>query len=231
MQKLNSIQGFARVREGEAVGFISEAYHSESGRTIKMSINTPQDIWLYAESMRESVDADGGRVFKSVEITDPDTGEVSYDTRFLAFVRAGYDQIEFVYTGHMKVTAVGGEFWLNTFEGSNFEVQATDPYSYARVLQREEIDPRVAAVQYEIRKMQREAAAQRELDRLEYEQRLAAIEAAKAPSNVTPSATASAASETGATGRSPAVGVEGADGATGAPESGTGGGTNAGTPD
>lgn len=212
MQKLNSIQTYKKVEEGQAVVFRTEEYLRDQGRVIKMRINTAQDVRLYVTNMQEHVS---------------DDGELLEDSRLLAVVKAGLDELYFAYHGDFRVEAVGGDIWLDTYDASNFEVQPTDLDSYARVLEREEIDPRVAAVQYEIRKAQREFAAQREQDRLEYEARLAAIEAAKAPANVTTPASAPATPETVTATGVPPVGEQPSSATGGAAEGGTIGGTNA----
>lgn len=211
MQKLNSIHAYKRVEEGQAVVFTTEDYLREQGRVIKMRINTANYVRLYITNMEPHVSEDG---------------ELVEDSRLLAALKPGLEELYFAYQGNFRVEAVGGEIWLDTYDASNFEVQPTDLDSYARVLQREEIDPRVAAVQYEIRKAQRAFAAQMEADRREYEQRIAALEAAKAPANVAPTTTAAAPSTSGTGSQQPALGGEGSDGSTGAAASGTGGEPN-----
>lgn len=211
MQKLNSIQAYKLVEEGQAVVFRTEDYLRDQGRVIKMRVNTANDVRLYVTNMEPHVTEDG---------------ELVEDTRLLAALKPGLDELYFAYHGDFRVEAVGGEIWLDTYDASNFEVQPTDLESYARVLQREEIDPRVAAMQYEIRLAQRQFQLQMERDRMEYEQRIAALEASKAPTNVAPTATAPATAETGTTAVQPTVGGESANATAGATSGATGGEPN-----
>lgn len=210
MQKLNAIQNYALVSEGQPVQFTAEPWMNEAevGRIVTMRINTASDITLWVRRVEPLV--------------DPDTGELDDDLRLLAHVKAGFEELYFSYVGDFVVHAVGGDFYLDTFDSSNFAVQPTDLDSYARVLEREEVDPHIAAVQYEIRKAQREFQAQREADRRDYEARLAAIEAQRA-SNVTPPANTSTASETGTVAEQPPLGGAGSDATVGETPSGVSG--------
>lgn len=173
MQRVMSIQNYKQVLPSQAVTFaVQEEHLRTSGRVIRLRVNAPEDVVLYATDLLEAV--------------DPDTGELSSARYLVATVKAGFDEIEFVYTGDFALHA-SGEVWLDTFEGSTFVVEPADFETYARVFEREEEDPRVAEFRALQRQLVREREYQRIQDRIEFEARLAAIEA-KGSTNVTPPA-------------------------------------------
>lgn len=206
MQRILTVQNFKQVLPGQAVLFeTSEEFQRETGRLIRLRVNAPEGTMLKVASHPEHV--------------DPETGElISY---FLAYVDAGYDEIEFTMIGDFTLHTLS-EVWLDTFEGSKFVVEPADFENYFRLMERPEEDPRVAEFRRLQRQLQREREYQRYLDRLEMEERLAAMEE-KYKANVDTTATASAAaSQSPASGVAP-VGVAGADAAGPAAPAGTGG--------
>lgn len=179
MQKLNSIQGYARIKEGQGVAFECEDYLANEPRRIKMRINTAVAVVLYATRLDD--------------VFDENTGELIEDVRLLAHVGPGFDEIEFAYIGNFKVEAVGGDIWLDTLDAAQFVVQATDFESYARVFERQEEDPVLAEIKYMARQNQRLLEQQRQQDRAEREALLAEIQKYRDTQNVASASNPSAA--------------------------------------
>lgn len=175
MQKLNSIQGYARIKEGQGVAFECEDYLANEPRRIKMRINTAVAVDLY--------------VTRLDDVFDEQTGELVEDVRLLAHVGPGFEEIEFAYIGNFKVEAVGGDIWLDTLDAAQFVVQATDFESYARVFERQEEDPVLAEIKYMARQNQRLLEQQRQQDRVEREALLAEMQRLREANNVAPTST------------------------------------------
>ena len=193
MQKLNSLQGFVRVAEDQSVTFTHSAWQAQA-RQIKMSVNAPQAINLYVTRLDQ---------------TDAETGEiVEGHEHFLAHVAAGSENLEFYYQGTFALNAVGGAFWLNTIDSSQFVVEATDDTSFARVWEREEEDPAMLEMKRLARHNQRILDEQRAADRAEREAFLAEIQKLRGSDVVTPPNPGNAADQSAASGSS-AVGASG----------------------
>lgn len=165
MQKINSIQAYRLVVAGQSVAFQTEDYLKDQPRPIKLAINAPAEAILYATNMDEQF--------------DPETGEMYNDRRMIAFVRAGFDQVEFSYLGNFILDVEGSDIWLSTFDASNFVVQSADDSNYAVPYERQEMDPVLQQIQYLARQNERQRQAERAADIAAYEERLAAILAAK----------------------------------------------------
>lgn len=209
MRKLNSIQHYTHVKEGEAVTFtVTEAHLKENGRIIKLSVNTPDEIRLYVGALPETFDAE--------------TGELTSPEYFLGFVDRTAEKFEFAYQGDFVLRAVGGEVWIDTLDSANFVVEKTDEDNYARVYERPEEDPLITQMKFIARQNERQRAYDREQDRIAFEARLAELEA-KAQANVTPPATAPATPAASAPAGGASVGAPDDNGATEPPSGGTGG--------
>lgn len=213
MQRIKSVQNFKQVLPSQAVTFeVQEAHLQENGRRILLRVNAPEDVALYTTSLPERMDRETGELL---------------GRHFLATVKAGFDEVDFVYTGDFALHA-SGEVWLDTYEGSTFVVEPSDFETYARVFERPEEDPRVAEYRALQRQMQRERDYQRQLDRIEIEERIAAaIEQVKA--NVIPPATTPPTPVASPAAGGTAVGTQGADGTGRTTDGTTGGEPNAGT--
>lgn len=209
MQKINSIQAYKLVKEGQSVGFTTEEYKLGDSRVIKLSVNCAKDVTLYATNLEQ--------------VFDEETGELADDVRLLAHVKAGFDQVEFAYIGNFTLHPVGGDVWLHTYDAGNFEVEKTDLESYARIFEREEEDPIIAEFKRLARQNQRELERQRQLDREEFEARLRAME----PKHVPPVTAPATAPATGATTGGATVGAQSSDGAATPADGGANGGGNA----
>ncbi|CAH0343311.1 hypothetical protein [Rhizobium sp. CECT 9324] len=178
MQKLNAIQAYKLIGEGESVSFTAEEYLNDQPRTIKMSLNCDSDVSLYVTNMEEQY--------------DPGTGEWASDTRLLAFIKAGSEQLDFAYQGNFLLTPSGGDIWLHTYDAGNFVVEKADHENYARVFEREEEDPVLAAIKYQALQNKRLLDAQMAQDRAERMAMLAEMQALREAANVTAPAPAPA---------------------------------------
>lgn len=172
MQKINSIQSYRLVVAGQSVAFETEPYLKDLPRPIKLAINSPAEAVLYATNM------DGQ--------FDPETGEMYNDRRMIAFVRAGFEQVEFSYLGNFILDVEGADIWLSTFDASNFVVQSADDSNYAVPYERQEMDPILQQIQYLAKQNERQRQADRAADIAAYEERLAAILKAKETPVVSP---------------------------------------------
>lgn len=178
MQKLNAIQAYKLIGEGESVSFTAEKYLNDQPRTIKMSLNCDSDVSLFVTNMEEQF--------------DPATGELTADTRLLAFIKAGSEQLDFAYQGNFLLTPSGGDIWLHTYDAGNFVVDKADHENYARVFEREEEDPVLAMIKYQALQNKRENDRMREIDRAERNAMLAEMQALREAANVTAPAPAPA---------------------------------------
>jgi len=209
MRKLNSIQHYTHVKEGEAITFtVTEAHLQENGRIIKLSVNTPDQIRLYVGALPETF--------------DKETGELTSPEYFLGFVDRTAERFEFAYQGDFVLRAVGGEVWIDTLDSANFVVEKADEDNYARVYERPEEDPIMTQMKFIARQNERQRQLDREQDRIEYEARIAALEA-KAQANVTPSATAPATSAASSSAGGSTVGAPDDNGTTATPPGGASG--------
>lgn len=210
MQKINSIQNYKLVREGQTVGFVTDEYMLETTRIIKLAVNAASDVALYATNLAEEF--------------DPETGELVEDVRLIAFVKAGFEQVEFAYIGNFSLQPVGGDVWLHTFDAGNFEVGKTDYESYARVFEREEEDPVLAQIKYEALQNKRLLQAQMAEARAILAEAQSIRDAANVATPPNPPAPPAASPPTGVA----PVGPQGSDGTTQPASGGDGGEPNAG---
>lgn len=213
MQKLNMIQAFAELPEGTEALFAHPEGQPDQARLIKMKINAPQATNLYI--------TDQG---------DPDEDGVIHDgeTRFLAHVEPGFEQVEFYYKGSFTLACVGGGIWLDTYDNTSFSVEASDFTSYARLWEREEEDPRILEIQRIARHNREELQRQMAEDRAAYAAQLMAIEE-RISANVAPAQAPASAGTAIAEPKVPS-GAQASDPAATAPApAGTGGEPDAGT--
>lgn len=168
MQKLNMIQAFAELPEGTDALFAHPDGQADQARLIKMKINAPADCNLYI--------TDEGHVDEEGVVYD---GE----TRFLAHVAAGFEQLEFYYRGGFALSVVGGSIWLDTYDNTAFSVEASDFTNYARLWEREERDPRILEIERAARHNQEMLLRQMADDRAAYAEQMAAL-AEKVTNNV-----------------------------------------------
>jgi len=208
MQKLNEIQRYKPIADGQSVTFMHPEGQALESRLIKMRLNVPAPVNLYITRL------------DTVEVA---TGEIVEDElRFLAHVSAGHDQIEFHYRGSFALKAVGGEIWLDTFDSTEWEVPATDFSSYARVWEREERDPRILEIEQAARHNQRLLADQMAADRAERDALMAEMRKLR-EANVATSATPPAATTASPTTGVATVGAESDQGTAAAPKTGASG--------
>lgn len=161
MMKLNMIEAYRELPEGQNAVFFHPEGQEGQARLIKMRINAawPVNLWI-----------------TPVDRIDPVTGEVDEDAIFLGHVDPGLEQIEFFYKGTFALSSDGGPIWLDTYDNTAFSVEASDTSSYAVPNERPEIDPVTAQINQMIRERQREFEAQRLRDRYEYEARIRQLE-------------------------------------------------------
>lgn len=161
MMKLNMIEAYRELAEGENAVFFHPEGQEDQARLIKMRINSawPVNLWI-----------------TPVDRIDPETGVVDEEPMFLGHVDPGLEQIEFFYKGTFALSAQGGAIWLDTYDNTAFSVEASDTSSYAIPNERPEIDPVTAQINQMIRERQREFEAQRLRDRYEYEARIRQLE-------------------------------------------------------
>lgn len=209
MQKINSIQSYKLVVAGQSVAFMTEEYLKDQPRMIKLAINSPSDALLYATNMDEQF--------------DPKTGEMYHDRRLIAFVRAGFEQIEMSYLGNFILDVEGADIWLFTFDAADMRVASSDDSNYAVPYERQEVDPILQQIQYLAKQNERQRQADRAADIAAYEERLAAILKAKETPVVPPAPNPAPAAAPGAAPVGSAVGSQG-DPATGGTTDGTNGG-------
>lgn len=209
MQKLNMIQAFAELPEGTEALFAHPDGQADQSRLIKMKVNAPAPCNLYI--------TDAG-------YTDEDGVVHDGETRFLAHVAAGFEQIEFYYRGGFSLSVVGGSIWLDTYDNTSFSVEASDFTNYARLWEREERDPRILEIERAARHNQEILLRQMAEDRAAYAAQMAEItervtanvSASQAPAS---GGTASAEQQvsTGASASDPASTGKPADGTEGEP--------------
>jgi hypothetical protein len=171
MQKFNMIQAYAELPEGTKALFSHPEGQADQSRLIKMRINAPNACNLYITA-EETGDEDG--VLSEGE------------TRFLAHVAAGHEQLEFYYKGSFILETVGGSIWLDTYDNTAFSVEASDFTNYARLWEREERDPRILEIERMARHNQENLMRQMKADREAYAAQFAAM-AEKVTNNVAPS--------------------------------------------
>ena len=174
MQKLNNIEAYRELREGQNAVFYHPQDQDAQARQIKMRLNAPQhcNLWL-----------------TPIDRIDPETGEVDEEEIFLGHIDPGLEQIEFFYRGSFALAVKGGNLWIDTIDNTEFSVEASDETSYARLWEREERDPRILEIEQAARHNQRMLMEQMAQDRAEYEARMRAFEE-KIANVATPSAPA-----------------------------------------
>lgn len=158
MQKLNEIQRYQRIKAGSLPVFKHPDGQADGARLVKMRINAPDAVRLFT---------------RRLDKFDPSTGEVvEGEEHFLAYVGPGYEQLEYWYRGDFALLVEGGEIWLDTLDSSVFDLEASDHENYARVWEREEIDPAIAEMMRVARYNQRVLEEQMARDRADYAARL-----------------------------------------------------------
>lgn len=207
MMKLNMIEAYRELPEGQNAVFFHPEGQEEQARLIKMRINAalPVNLWI-----------------TPVDRIDPVTGEVDEEAIFLGHVDPGLEQIEFFYKGSFALSSLGGSIWLDTYDNTAFSVEGSDDTSYARLWEREERDPRILEIEQIARHNQRVLYEQMQRDREEFAAKMAAIEQ-KVNSNVVTSAAPSSGGTASGEQAVPAVPPAGDPAATGAAPAGTGG--------
>lgn len=180
MQKLDQIQKFVVLNEGEDATFVQPEAQQDA-RLIKMRINAPKAVNLFITPVDY----------------DHDEGVVRHhradDQIFLAHIPAGYDQLQFYYEGTFCLNAIGGDIWIDTYDNASFNIEASDPTSFARLFEREERHPAIL----EMERMARYNAEQiRQQNRAEMDAAIAAMEA-RMSANVPTVTTAAPVGKTG----------------------------------
>lgn len=131
MQKLDQIQKFALLTEGHDATFFHPQGQEGQSRLIKMRLNAPTALNLYITPVT----------------VDPETGEIrehhSEDQIFLAHVAPGYEELQFMFEGSFCLNAIGGNVWLDTYDNTRWNMEASDPTSFARIFEREERHPAI----------------------------------------------------------------------------------------
>lgn len=173
MQKLNMIEAYKELPEGENAVFYHPEGQHEQARLIKMRINAPQpcNLWI-----------------TPVDRIDPETGVVEEESIFLGHVDAGLEHIEFFYRGSFALSVLGGSIWLDTYDNTAFSVESSDETSYARLWEREERDPRILEIEQMARRNMMVLQEQMAEDRRLFAQKMEEL-AARTAANVTPPTT------------------------------------------
>lgn len=170
MQKLNEIQRYKLVKEGQAVKFEHPEGQELVSRLIKMRLNVPQSVNLYVTRL-DKVEAETGEI-------------VEEDVHFLAHCGPGFEQLEYYYRGNFTLSALGGDIWLDTLDSSDWSLEATDDTNYARLWEREERDPRILEMEQMARYNRRLLEEQMAADRAIYEARMSEMRAMMEKVNV-----------------------------------------------
>lgn len=171
MQKLDQIQKFVVLSEGEDATFVQPEAQEKQARLIKMRINAPKAVNLFITP----VDYDHTEGVVRHHRAD--------EQIFLAHINAGFDQLQFYYEGTFCLNAIGGDIWIDTYDNASFNIEASDPTSFARLFEREERHPAIL----EMERMARYNAEQiRVQNRMEMDAAIAALEARMTPHVPTP---------------------------------------------
>lgn len=182
MQKLDQIQKFVLLSEGEDATFVHPVGQGNQSRLIKMRINAPQACNLFITPVVYDYEADEVRT------------HLADEQIFLAHIPAGYEQIQFHYDGTFCLNSIGGDIWLDTYDNSTFSVEASDPTSFARLFEREERHPAILEME---RMARHNAEAIRRQNAVDMEAAIAALER-RMTANVATPATATPVGKTGA---------------------------------
>lgn len=189
MQKLNMIEAFSVLDEGTDATFVHPEGQGDQSRTIKFRINTATAVNLWLTPVE--YDYAEGKV----------TAHDQEHQIFLCHVEPGFDEIEFYYRGSFCLTAIGGDVWLDTFDNATFSVEDADPVSFARLVEREERDPRILemerAARHNMEEMRRAMRAEIEAMRDQYVQQSVAPAPSTAPVGTTNAPTAVAPAPSG----------------------------------
>lgn len=189
MQKIGMLQAFVELDETGDATFVHPEGNADQSRLIKMRILAEKPVNLFIVPVE----------YDYIEGTVTEHHDSDDFIRFLTHVEAGMEQIEFYWQGsfclRFKPTgAMEGEavrIWLDTYDNTAFNVEASDPTSFARLWEREERDPRILEIERAARHNQMRLQAQMEADRAEFANMLSEMKknvppAASAP--VTPAA-------------------------------------------
>lgn len=161
MQKLDQIQKFVLLSEGEDACFTHPEGQHAQARLIKMRINAPGAVNLYITPVE--IDYETGQVKSHDE-----DGQI-----FLAHVAPGFEQIQFHYEGSFCLNSKGGDIWLDTYDNTLFNIEASDPTSFARLFEREERHPAILEMERMARYNQEALRLQ---NRMEMDAAIAALE-------------------------------------------------------
>ncbi|WHA39892.1 hypothetical protein [Agrobacterium larrymoorei] len=166
MQRIGMLEAYVELSEKHDATFVQVEENQGQSRLIKMRILAEQDVNLYVVPV--TYDYSVKQVIEHFDDMD--------HVRFLAHVRAGFEELEFRYNGSFCLRVLGGSIWLDTVDNSAFTVEDIDDVSYARLYEREERDPRILEMERAARYNQMLLQQQREADRADYEARVAALE-------------------------------------------------------
>lgn len=155
MKKIGQFQAYAELTETDGAVFSHPEGQEDQARKIKMRVLSETPINLFLEPL----------------MADYETGEFE-QTRFLARIEPGMEAIEFYYRGDFRLTPVGGNVWLDTYDNTSFDVESLTPESYARLWEREERDPRILEIERAARHNTERFRLQMEADFAAHAQRM-----------------------------------------------------------
>jgi hypothetical protein len=176
MQRIGDLQTYVKLSHNQDAIFI-QPQALDQARQIKMRFLSEGAANAYLVPIFYDHEAQ-----KIVEIhDDPDF------TRFLCHLAGGLDQIEFYWKGSFALRLVGAQAWLDTYDNTAFNVEAADPLSFARLWEREEVDPRILEMERAARHNQmllkQQMAADMAAMRQEMEARYVASNPSPAPAS------------------------------------------------
>lgn len=172
MQKLDQIQKFVVLAEGEDATFVHPVGQADNSRLIKMRINAPQACNLFITPVVYDHEENKVRT------------HLADEQIFLAHIEPGFEQIQFYYNGTFCLNSIGGDIWLDTYDNSTFSVEASDPTSFARLFEREERHPAILEME---RMARHNNEAMRRQNAIDMEAAVAALEK-RMLANVAPNA-------------------------------------------
>ncbi len=113
MQRVLSIYDWQKLPKNERAIFQSDVIGQ---RLVRLRVNAPQRVALY--------------------LTLPDL----VDPVFVATVQ-GLDEIQFYVDGDYKLSAIGGELWFDTLDGTRPDVEPVEPDSFTSIVERRQRNP------------------------------------------------------------------------------------------
>ncbi len=159
MQRIGVLDAYVEVTEDdiETATFVHPVAIQDQSRLIKMRILAPGPVNLWLVPLDWDYETE-----KVVGVHDePDF------VKFLAHVAAGFEELEFRYTGTFGLRVVGGAIWLDTADNAFVRLESLAPESFARPLERPEVDPRILEVEQKARQNTRRLEEQMAADRAE----------------------------------------------------------------